>query len=369
VVRPHTYGAICASMWRCSGAHSGSVMGPVKKLWARFAPVPGLRRYIEVHQRQSCSCKPKAMQLITEAQVAQVLTLPEAMAALREAFTQQGQGMGAVLARSRAGTTHLGTGAALMVSAMGAALPAAGVLGTKVYATLNGQFQFVITLFSAETGLPLATLEANELTRLRTAATTAVAADALAPAQARTLAVFGAGTQAKAHVQALLPLRPFERVLVCARSGAEAFAAEIAAAQSINAQAVDARTAASHAEVIVTCTRSSEALFEGAWVRAGSFVAAVGSSKPAARELDDALLARADLIAVEWLPAAKAEAGEFVRAAPGVIAADKVFELGALLAQPRPRRPSDLIVYKSVGIGLEDVALAKLVFDRLNPQG
>lgn len=302
------------------------------------------------------------MHLITEAQVRATLTLPEAQAALREAFLQQGLGQGAVLARGRAAARL--NGQALMVSAMGAALPE--VLGTKVYSTLNGQFQFVITLFSARTGLPLATLEANELTRLRTAAATAVATGELALPQARTLSIFGAGTQAKAHAAALLPLRPFERVLICARSGAAEFAAELATSSGLPVAAVDAQTAASDADVIVTCTRAAEPLFDGAWVRPGAFVAAVGSSKPVARELDDALLARAALIAVEWLPAAEAEAGEFQRAAPGVIAPERVAELGALLASPRRRGEQDIVVYKSVGIGLEDVALAQLVFERLH---
>ena len=101
--------------------------------------------------------------------------------------------------------------------------------------------------------------------------------------------------------------------------------------------------------------------------RAGAFVAAVGSSKPAARELDDALLARADLIVVEWLPAAQSEAGEFVRAAPGTIDPARVTELGKLLVRGSAfeRRPRDVIVYKSVGVGLEDVAMAKLAYDRL----
>ena len=307
------------------------------------------------------------MHLITEAQVRANLTLSEATDALREAFVQQGRGQGAMLARGRAAVQH--EGRALMVSAMGAALPGSDVLGTKVYSSINGQFQFVITLFSATTGLPLATLEANELTRLRTAAATAVATDALAPADAKVLAIFGAGTQAKAHAQALLPLRGFERVLVCARSGAAEFAAELSAAKNIPAEAVDARTAASNADVIVTCTRANDPLFEGGLVKPGAFVAAVGSSKPVARELDDALLARAALIVVEWLPAAEAEAGEFRRAAPGVIVPDKVVELGALLNAPRPRSAADITVYKSVGIGLEDVALARLVYQRLSAQG
>ena len=299
------------------------------------------------------------MLLITEAQVAQALSqAPRAAihSALRQAFVQLAEGRAAVLARGRAGATAV-DGAALMVSAMGAVLD--DVLGTKVYSTRNGQFQFVITLFDSASGAPLATLEANELTRLRTAATTALAVDALAAPDARVLALFGAGTQARAHAQALRGLRRFERVLVCARSGGEAFAAEI------GAELVDAASAAAQADVIVTCTRASEPLFDGALVRPGALVAAVGSSKPAARELDDALLARAAAIVVEWLPAARAEAGELVRAAPGVIVPERLIELGSLLAAPRPHDPQAITVYKSVGIGLEDVALARLVHQSL----
>jgi ornithine cyclodeaminase len=89
--------------------------------------------------------------------------------------------------------------------------------------------------------------------------------------------------------------------------------------------------------------------------------------QPQARELDDALLARADLIAVEWLPAAQAEAGEFVRAGIDVIDPVRVTELGKLLVGGTryQRKPSDVVVYKSVGIGLEDVALAHLVWQRV----
>ncbi|MBV8603389.1 MAG: ornithine cyclodeaminase family protein [Pelomonas sp.] len=297
------------------------------------------------------------MRMITEQEVGAVLGYTDAVAALRAAFTQMGSGQAAVLARGRAGANH--DGAALMVSAMGACLPVQDVLGTKVYATRNGQFQFVITLFSARTGLPLATLEANELTRLRTAATTALAVNTLARPDARVLAIFGAGTQAEAHADALRECWGFERVLVVARSGAAEFAARI------GAHAVDAATALAEADVIVTCTRAAEPLFDGALVRPGTLVCAVGSSKPAARELDDALLARAALVAVEWKPAAEQEAGEFVRAAAGAIAPGKVVELGSLLAAPRPLGRDAIVVYKSVGIGLEDVAIAHWVFKKL----
>ncbi len=304
------------------------------------------------------------MHLITESQVLSALTLPEAIGALRAAFLQQGKGLAAVLPRSRTALTEPQSGAALMISAMGALLP--DVSGTKVYATRNGQFQFVITLFSNQTGLPIATVEANELTRLRTAASTAVAADAFVLPEARVLAIFGAGTQARVHAEALLPLRAFERVLICARSGAAAFAADLKRSLGVDAELVDAQTAAAAADCLVTCTRATEPLFDGAWVKPGAFVAAVGSSKPVARELDDALLARAALIAVEWRPAAEAEAGDFKRAAPGVIAPERVAELGQLLLSPRPRLVQDIIVYKSVGIGLEDVAIAGWLYQHLH---
>lgn len=311
------------------------------------------------------------MRLITEAEVAAVLDPGSAASALRAAFAQHGRGQAQVLARHRATATH--GGAALAISAMGAILDAdatsqgelPAVLGTKVYSARNGKYHFLVSLFSADTGAALATLEANEFTRLRTAAASAVACDLLARQDARTLAVFGAGIQGRAHAEALARVRRFERVLVCARSGADALARDIQAQTGIAARAVDAATAAAEADVIATATRSATPLFDGGLVRRGAFVAAVGSSTQAARELDDALLTRAAHVVVEWRTAAEQEAGDLVQAAPGVVTPERLVELGELLVAPRPRAPQDIVVYKSVGIGLEDVALARLVAHRL----
>lgn len=307
------------------------------------------------------------MRLITEADVAAQLDPASAVVALRAAFAQHGRGQAQVLARHRATTTQ--DGAALAISAMGAILDADGelpaVLGTKVYSARNGKYNFLVSLFSAATGEALATLEANEFTRLRTAAASAVAADLLALPNARTLAIFGAGIQARAHAEALARVRRFERVLVCARTGAQALARELGEQLNLTVRAVDAAEAAAEADVIVTATRSLVPLFDGALVKPGAFVAAVGSSTKAARELDDALLGRAAMVVVEWRTAAELEAGDIVQAAPGVIAPERLVELGELVVQPRTRGPQDIVVYKSVGIGLEDVALARLVAHRL----
>jgi ornithine cyclodeaminase len=303
------------------------------------------------------------MRLITEAEVAAVLTPAEAATVLGMAFAQMGRGQAQVLARHRASCTYDGMN--LAISTMGAILEAdttlPGVLGTKVYSAHNGKYNFLVNLFLAGTGRAIATLEANEFTRLRTAAATAVAAGLLARQDARTLAIFGAGIQGRAHAEALIPLRAFERVLVCARSGADAFAREVEARFSVPAQAVDAATAASQADVIVTATRSATPLFDGSLVKPGAFVGAVGSSTKTARELDDALLGRAALVVVEWRTAAEQEAGDIVQAAPGVIAPERLVELGDILVGGCRRGPDDIVVYKSVGIGLEDVALARFV--------
>ena len=305
------------------------------------------------------------MRVIRDAEVAEIVTMREAVAAMAAAFEQFGNGSGSIAPRVRAAAEH--GGKATAIATMGAALPASGVVGAKVYSTVGGQFNFVIVLFSSITGEALALVEANEITRFRTAAATAVAVQRLAARDARSLAIFGTGVQARAHAEALLLMHPFERVWVAGRASAPDFANWVETEFGVAASAVDAATAAREADVIVTATRSTEPLFDGMLVRPGALVAAVGSSKPTSRELDDALLARAELIVVEWLPAAQSEAGEFVRAAPGTIDPNRVTELGKLLVKGAAydRRSGDIVIYKSVGIGLEDVALAHMVWERL----
>jgi len=304
------------------------------------------------------------MRLITDAEVAQLVTMREAIHAMAAAFEQFGNGAGSIAPRVRATSQH--NGVTTMLSALGAALPASGVLGGKVYATVGGRFNFVIVLFSARTGEALATIEANEITRLRTAAASAVALQHLARRDSTVLTLFGTGLQARAHAEAFLLTWPFKQVLVASGSDAVGLAQSIATEFGVQARPADAAEAVRAADVICTCTRATEPLFDGAWVKPGAFVAAIGASKPQARELDDTLLRRADLIAVEWLTAAQAEAGEFVRAAPGILDATRVVELGKLLVHGTPytRRPGDIVIYKSVGIGLEDIALANLVWQR-----
>lgn len=304
------------------------------------------------------------MRLISDAEVVKLIDMQEAIKAMTTAFEQFGRGAGAVAPRVRASAEYNKQTAA--IAAMGAALPASDVVGAKIYSTVDGRFNFVIVLFSARTGDALCAIAANEITRFRTAAASAVAMHALARPDAKTLSIFGAGVQASAHAEAFLLSHSFEKVYVAGRSKTAALAGEIQAKFGVPSVATDIATAASMGDVITTCTRATDPLFDGEIVKPGTFIAAVGSSKPQSRELDDKLLARAAKIVVEWLPAAKAEAGEFVRACGGVIDQARVFELGKLLVDEKMniRNPEDIVIYKSVGIGLEDIALANLVWKR-----
>lgn len=298
------------------------------------------------------------MKLITNQQVAELVTTKDAIAAIRQAFATAHAGAQQCRVRTTAGQ--------IMLSTMGAVLPGEGIAGAKVYTTIGGRFRFVILLFSAKDGAPLAAIEADEMTGLRTAAATAVATGFLARNDAATLAVIGTGVQARAHIPALCAVRNFTDILVAGIENREAFAADITRTTGIPARVVRVDDAAASADVLLTVTRSRKPLFSGHLVREGAFVAAIGASKADVRELDDICISKASAVVVEWKQQAREEAGDLVLCGSGVLDWDKVIELADVVsgASELVRRPSDIVVYKAVGVGLEDVALAGLVYRR-----
>lgn len=297
------------------------------------------------------------MKFLSNQQISELLTTEDAIASMREAFA--GAAEGAHQGRVRTSASN-----GVMLSMMGAVIPGAGIAGAKVYTTIKGQFKFVILLFSTDTGAPLATIEGDTMTGLRTAAATAVACDALARADAEVLSVIGTGVQARSHVPALLQVRKFKQVLVAGRSGQQALADEITRTLGVPARAVEIDEAAASADVLVTVTRSATPLFDGKLLRPGAFVAAVGASKANVRELDDTAIKRASALVVEWKPQAQQEAGDLVQCAPGTFDWNNVMELAQAVdgSMPYQRKPEDIVLYKGIGIGLEDVALAGLAY-------
>ena len=301
------------------------------------------------------------MLFITDAMVDAAIGAADVQAVLTDAFRDFATGDAAVQERLRtvAGSVKL--------SMLGALIPGQGVTGAKIYTTIDGAFSFAIVLFSTVTGAPLATLEANAITRLRTAATSVIAARHLARRDSRTLAVFGAGVQGRAHAVQLAGAFPLREILLVSQRGDPTLAEDMSAETGVPTRLAAADEAVAGADIVVTASRSKVPLFQGDAIRPGTFIAAVGSSLPTTRELDDRALERAAVIAVEYRVQSLKEAGELVQAAPGVVPAEKIVELGELVAGIAPGRTSDdqITVYKSVGIGLEDIAVAGLAYRRI----
>lgn len=295
---------------------------------------------------------------ITDAMVDTLVSADQALSCMRAAFEALGRGEAAMQARER---TDAG---GVKLSTLGAVIPSLGVTGAKVYTTIEGRFNFVILLFCTATGAPLATLQANAITRLRTAATTVLAAEYLAPAQPRQLLLCGAGVQGMAHAQQFVHRFGIRRIAVYDPFAADDLAARLARLTGAQVERVHNTDGVADADIIVTASRSKEPLFAGERLAEGAFVAAIGSSLPHTRELDDAALARASVIAVEWKKQALQEAGDLVLAAPALRLQDKIVELGALASGRHvldAARPG-IRLYKAVGVGLEDVALAGLAY-------
>src|SRR5262249_39481688 len=207
--------------------------------------------------------------------------------------------------------------------------PGQGYAGAKVYPTIAGRFSFVILLFSSESGAPLATLDANAITRLRTAAVSVLAAQRGAQAGAATLALFGTGIQARAHLEAFADAFALREVRIVSRGDAGPLARHARERLGCDARACDALAALHGADLIVTATRASVPLFDGRLVAPGAFVAAVGSSRPDTRELDDALIGRAARIGGGWREQTAHEAAGPPVLGPAVPRGVKVVELRA----------------------------------------
>jgi ornithine cyclodeaminase len=226
----------------------------------------------------------------------------------------------------------------------------------------------IYVLFAPGTLVPVALLDGAALTALRTAAVSALATRYLAREDAHRLVVFGAGSQARAHVDAMRAVREIDRVTIVGRNPERA-AALVAAltAQGVAASTADA-SAVAEADIVCTCTTSREPLFDASSVMPGTHINAVGAYRPDARELDGTLLARA-LLVVETQASALAEAGDIVLAiADGALDAGVLRELAPIVRGLEGRADdAQVTVFKSVGLAFEDLVLAAAAAARVRP--
>ena len=247
---------------------------------------------------------------------------------------------------------YLGVMPAVAPDAMGLKLVSfyPGNAGTGIPTHLG-----LILLSRPDTGEPLAVMDGRLITEMRTAAVSAAVTKHLARPETKSLALLGSGVQAGAHLEALSRVRRFEDVRVWSRNAqhAQRFASE----QNIKAMPT-VESAVRDADVIVTATNAKEPFLRGQWVTSGALVIAVGSPRPTWRELDDDLMNTAVLV-VDSREAVLKESGDVILSKAPIYA-----EVGELFAGTKLKpQPGRTIVFKSVGIAVEDIAAAKLVYE------
>lgn len=214
-----------------------------------------------------------------------------------------------------------------------------------------------IVLFRPETGEPLMAMDGRLITAMRTAAVTATFVDAVAPANVSCLAILGAGTQGRSHVDALAHVRRFNDVRIWNRTGerAERLAADV------GGRAVGAEEAVRGADVVVVATSSSEPVLDGRWLKPGAKVASVGWAGADGAELD--AMTMSNIVVVDSRDGAVTESGNIRRFDPDIFA-----ELGEVLAGAPTPDPDATVVFDSIGMACQDIAAATLVYERL-PHG
>ena len=303
----------------------------------------------------------EVMHFFSEEQVRQSANPGEIIRAIREAFARDFHTTLRMPVRTQ---LELAGGVLLLMPCFDSELHAAGVKIVSV--SPEAGVSATYALLDASSGKALAVMEANYLTDLRTAATSAVATDFLARPDAKTLGMFGSGRQAVAHLTVLRQVRDFRRFLVCGsgRSDLAPFVAKMKMDHGIEIDIVDAETCARESDVLCGCTTSHQPLFNGEWLRPGTHLNLVGAFQPETREVDDETVRRARVV-VDTYEGALAEAGDLlIPFKKGVADASCVIaDLHEIVSGKKAGRTSaaDITLFKSVGCALEDLVTARLV--------
>ena len=299
--------------------------------------------------------------------VRRALPMPDAIAAMRDAFVQLASGQVTLPPRQHLDAPGEG-GGALVMSCHSAALK----LFTLKFLTLfpgNRQqglplIQALVILADGQTGTHLAILDGAALTAIRTGAACGLATEVLARRDAAEAAVFGAGVQARTQLEAVCCVRPIRRAWVydLDPAAADRYAAEMTRQLNLPVKrASGPAQALEHADVVCTATISSTPVFEDRWLQPGAHINAIGSYRPEVAEIPAATVCRARVV-VDHLPSALAEAGDLLQPLKQCLIAPSHFstELGEVLLGRAPGRrgAAEITLFKSVGVAIQDLCAA-----------
>ena len=307
----------------------------------------------------------KRIRTITESQVQRSLTVEKAIDLAKEAYFRLARGEALNPER-----TVLTVPTGLSVYCMPGYLSGRATVAVKIArANMSNPADFLPTVaarvhvYDSKTGEELAQIEAEGLTALRTAASSAIATDLLALKEASSLGVFGTGRQAAAHVDSIMNVRGIERVLVYSRSKDRRtlFAKQVEEETEIPTVPADSqRRVVDNSQILVLATNSVTPLFNGEWVKSGTHVNAIGASTPDAREMDTALIRRSLLVVDSKAQAISTYGDIVIPLREDAIDECQLVELGSLLVDPGvlKRQKDQITVFKSGGLAVLDAIMA-----------
>ena len=306
---------------------------------------------------------------LTESDVQRLLDIRMAVDAVEGAFQQLAASKAMHVPRVRASAPGI------VLHSMSAGAEYLGLVGWKCYTTTRHAAKFLLGLYDNTSGELLALVEADHLGRLRTGAASGVAAEWLAAPEASELGLFGTGKQAATQLAAIATVRPLQRVFVYSRSPErrEAFAEEMSQQLDLEVVPVDRpQEAVEDLPIVVTATSSAEPVLHGRDLAEGTLVCAVGSNWPNRAEVDAHAVRRADHVVCDSVEACRREAGDLILAVEqGVFDWRRAVDLADVVVGRAVGRATadEVVLFKSVGLAIEDVALGAKLLERARAEG
>ncbi|MEX0820479.1 MAG: ornithine cyclodeaminase family protein [Pirellulaceae bacterium] len=306
---------------------------------------------------------------LRETDVEQLLDMPTTVAVVEEAFRQLAAGHAHNVPRQRA------RGQGIVLHSMSAALDDLGLVGWKQYTTTSSGARFLVGLHDHSNGSLMALIEADRLGQMRTGAVTGIAASVLANPGVEQVGLFGSGWQAESQLAAVAATCPIKQAFVFSRDAERRgrFATKMAEQLGIDVIPVaEPRRAVDSLPIVITATTSRVPVFEGDWLSAGTLVCAVGSNWKQKAEIDRITVRRSAVVVCDSVECCQHEAGDFNEAfEAGEFSWESAIDLCDVLTGNHAGRrgPDDIILFKSVGMAIEDVAVGAKLVELAREQG